>query len=51
MKLSVFLLAVSLILAAFKPHREINLYDSSGNATAYIDDYLSDQVITCGWQP
>jgi len=45
MKLSVFLLAVSLTLAAFKPYREINLYDSSGNATAYIDDYLSDQVI------
>ena len=32
-------------LASFKPYREINLYDSSGNATAYIDDYLADRVI------
>ena len=33
------------VLASFKPYREINLYDSSGNATAYIDDYVADQVI------
>lgn len=33
------------VLASFKPYREINLYDSSGSATAYIDDYVADQVI------
>ncbi|MBV8388897.1 MAG: hypothetical protein JO080_03765 [Mucilaginibacter sp.] len=33
------------ILVAFKPYRETDLYDSSGNAAAFIDDYLADRVI------
>jgi len=45
MKISILLLAVSVLCASFRPLREINLYDSSGQAKAYIDDYLTDQVV------
>jgi len=33
------------ILASFIPYREVNLYDSSGNSAAYIDDFLGDRII------
>ncbi|HTD99103.1 MAG TPA: hypothetical protein VK668_07430 [Mucilaginibacter sp.] len=46
MKLLTFLLlSTCLSFTSFKPNNEINLYNSSGNAGAFIDDYLSDQVI------
>ena len=45
MKLIFSAIICVIILTSFRPYREINLYDSSGNATAYIDSYLSDEVI------
>lgn len=45
MKPVIFLLFAGLLCSSFKPYNEINLYDSSGNASAYIDNYLTDQVI------
>ncbi|HJP62540.1 MAG TPA: hypothetical protein VJ844_03820, partial [Mucilaginibacter sp.] len=45
MKLITIALACCLSLLSFKPDQETNLYNSSGNATAYIDDYLTDRVL------
>lgn len=45
MKQIAIVLFAGLLFTSFKPVREINLYDSSGKAVVYIDDYLADQVV------
>lgn len=45
MKLITLLLFFSLVSSRSVPDHTIDLYDSSGNAVAYIDDYVSDRVI------
>jgi hypothetical protein len=45
MKILVYLLTVSLLCTTSRQGHTIDLYDSSGTATAYIDDYLTDKVI------
>ncbi|MBS1524062.1 MAG: hypothetical protein JST19_00345 [Bacteroidetes bacterium] len=45
MKLICFLFAVIFLCGSAKPYREIDLYDSTGNAVAFIDDYITDQVV------
>lgn len=45
MKLVTIFLACSMLCGIHKTDHEINLYNSSGSATAYIDDYLTDQVV------
>ncbi|HVW16119.1 MAG TPA: hypothetical protein VHB54_19975 [Mucilaginibacter sp.] len=45
MKLIICAFAAILLCGASKPYRGINLYDSTGNAIAFVDDYLTDQVI------
>ncbi|HVS94149.1 MAG TPA: hypothetical protein VHE59_19065 [Mucilaginibacter sp.] len=45
MKLIICVFAAILLCGASKPYREVDLYDSTGNAIAFVDDYLTDQVV------